>query len=57
MMSGLSFAPTTPLFHKQQKHKPYLNWSWQRSGSVVQRLTQDQGAACKSLTGITALCH
>ena len=28
----------------------------QRSGSVVERLTRDQGAAGWSLTGVTALC-
>ena len=29
---------------------------WERSGSVVKRLTRDQGAAGSSLTGVTALC-
>ena len=30
--------------------------AWERSGSVVDCLTQDQGAAGLSLTGVTALC-
>ena len=29
---------------------------WERSGSVVECLTRDGGAAGSSLTGITALC-
>ena len=29
---------------------------WECSGSVVECLTQDQGAAGLSLTGVTALC-
>ena len=29
---------------------------WERSGSVVERLTRDRRAAGSSLTGVTALC-
>ena len=29
---------------------------WERSGTVVERLTRDQRAAGSSLTGVTALC-
>ena len=29
---------------------------WERSGSVVECMTQDRGAACSSLTGVTVLC-
>ena len=29
---------------------------WERSGSVIECLTRDQGAAGSSLTGVTALC-
>ena len=29
---------------------------WERSGSVVERLTWDRGAAGSSLIGVTALC-
>ena len=29
---------------------------WSRSGSVVECLTRDRGAADSSLTGVTALC-
>ena len=29
---------------------------WERSGSVVECLTRDRGAAGSSLTGVTALC-
>ena len=29
--------------------------NWERSGSVVERLTRDRGAAGSSLTGVTAL--
>ena len=32
----------------------YLDW--ERSGSVVECLTWDRGAAGSSLTGVTALC-
>ena len=36
-----------------------LTWSihikWERSGSVVECLTRDRGAAGSSLTGVTAL--
>ena len=28
----------------------------ERSGSVVECMTRDRGAACSSLTGVTALC-
>ena len=34
------------------KSKP----EWERSGSVVECLTRDRGAAGSSLTGVTALC-
>ena len=30
--------------------------TWERSGSVVECLTRDRGAAGSSLTGVTALC-
>ena len=33
------------------------NSIWECSGSVVECLTQDQGAAGLSLTGVAALCH
>ena len=29
---------------------------WERSGSVVEYLTQDRGAVGSSLTGVTVLC-
>ena len=29
---------------------------WERSGSVVECLTRDRGAAGSSLTGVTVLC-
>ena len=35
-------------FNKQRR--------WERSGSVVECLTRDRGAAGSSLTGVTALC-
>ena len=35
--------------------KQHLN-GWERSGSVVECLTRDRGAAGSSLTGFTALC-
>ena len=34
----------------------YLTFQRERSGSVVQCLTRDRGAAGSSLTGVTALC-
>ena len=30
---------------------------WERSGSVVECLTRERGAAGSSLTSVTALCH
>ena len=33
----------------------YTMDKWERSGSVVERLTRDRGAAGSSLTGVTAL--
>ena len=33
-----------------------LLFKWERSGSVVECLTQDGGTADSSLTGVTALC-
>ena len=40
--------------------EPTTSWSLvghrEHSGSVVERLTQDQGAAGSSLTGVTVLC-
>ena len=29
---------------------------WERSGSAIECLTQDEGASGSSLTGVTALC-
>ena len=34
----------------------YVQSVWERSGSVVECLTRDRGAAGSSLTGVTALC-
>ena len=34
----------------------YVLTPWERSGSVVECLTQDPGAAGSSLTGVTVLC-
>ena len=34
-----------------------LYTAWERSGSVVECLTRDRGAAGSSLTGVTVLCH
>ena len=33
-----------------------LSALWERSGSVVECLTRDHGAAGSSFTGVTALC-
>ena len=33
-----------------------ISW-WEHSGSVVECLTRDRGAAGSSLTGVTALCY
>ena len=35
---------------------PYTNNNWERSGSVVECLTQDRRAVGSSLTGVSALC-
>ena len=34
----------------------YILYIWERSGSVVECLTRDRGAAGSSLNGVTALC-
>ena len=34
----------------------YLPYKCERSGSVIEFLTHDRGAAGSSLTGVTALC-
>ena len=40
---------------EMQHHAAFHQCLWERSGSVVECLTRDRGAAGSSLTGITGL--
>ena len=44
------------LFHNKFNKFNNTRAQWECSGSVVECLTQDRGAAGSSLTGVTALC-
>ena len=42
-------------FYNLGARPSYIPYKWERSGSVVECLTRDQGAAGLSLTGVVSL--
>ena len=44
------------IFHIEQVYTVGTVYNWERSGSVVECLTRDRGAAGSNLTSVTALC-
>ena len=50
------YQQTTKVAASKGRVGKILKAYWERSGSVVECLTRDRGAAGFSLTGVTALC-